>query len=84
MNFKRLLNTPVGVLLISILLGFGIACLFRRVCTDGQCIHFQGAVIDRDHIYEHDKKCFQYIPKSMSCNQSKKIIDVGNPPGEDE
>ena len=46
LNFKRLLNTPLGVTLISIMLGFGLACLFRKVCTDGRCIHFRGAVID--------------------------------------
>jgi hypothetical protein len=81
MNIKRLLNTSVGVLLISILLGFGVACLFRKVCTDGQCIHFKGAVIDTIHgkIYEHDNKCFKYMAKSTTCSKHKKIIDVSDP-----
>ena len=35
MNFKRLLNTKVGVMFISIMLGLGLAVLFRNTC-DGK------------------------------------------------
>lgn len=79
MNFKRLLNTPFGVTLISIMLGFGLACLFRKVCTDGCCIKFQGAVIDtiHDKIYEHDDRCYRYKAKPTKCSPQKTIVDVG-------
>jgi hypothetical protein len=81
MNFRRILDTPIGIMLISIMLGFGIACLFRRVCTDGQCIHFCGAIIDdiHDKIYEHNGKCYTYKAKSTTCTSTKKIIDVSEP-----
>lgn len=82
MNFKRLLTTPNGVLLISILLGLGIACLFRKVCTDDHCIDFKGAVITTIHnkVYEHNKKCFTYVAKSVTCNPTHKtIVDVTEP-----
>jgi len=81
MNLKRLLNTQIGVIFISIMLGFGVACLFRKVCVDEHCIEFKGAVIDmiHDKIYEHDNKCFQYKAKSVKCNPVKTIVDVSDP-----
>ena len=41
MNIKRLLNTHLGRIIISILLGLGLASLFRKVCTDKNCIKFE-------------------------------------------
>ena len=45
MNFQRLLNTEYGRNIISIFLGLGLASLFRKVCTDKNCIIFNGPII---------------------------------------
>jgi hypothetical protein len=81
MNFQRLLNTPLGKILISIMLGIGIACLFRQVCDEKNCIRFEGAVIGdiHDKIYRHDEKCYKYVAQSTVCNKNKKIIDISPP-----
>jgi hypothetical protein len=80
-NFKRLLNTELGKIFISIFLGFGLACLFQHSCNEKNCIRFQGAVITEidDKIYKHDEKCYKYVAQSTSCNSNKKIIDVSEP-----
>ena len=81
MNFDRLLNTPLGKIFISIMLGIGIACLFRQVCNEKNCIRFEGVVISdiHDKIYKHDEKCYKYVAKPTTCNKNKKIIDVSPP-----
>jgi hypothetical protein len=81
MNFKRLLNTSFGKILISILLGIGIACLFRQVCNEKNCIRFEGPIISdiHDKIYKHDEKCYKYVAESTQCNKNKQIIDVSAP-----
>ena len=58
MNFNRLLNTKLGVFFISIILGLGLATLFRKVCNDKSCIIFNGPIISdfEDKIYEYDAK----------------------------
>ena len=38
MHLKRLLNTYTGKMMISILLGLGLATLFRKACNDKNCI----------------------------------------------
>jgi len=81
MNFKRLLTTPFGSILISIVMGIGLACLFRQVCNDKNCIRFEGPVITdiHDKIYKHDEKCYKYVAESASCNKNKQIIDMSEP-----
>ena len=85
MNFKRLLNTPLGVIFISIILGLGLATLFRKVCTDKSCIVFNGPVISdiEGKIYKHGEKCYKYSVVSDKCDSTKKVIDVAEPKKEE-
>jgi len=81
MNFKRLLNTPMGVMFISILLGLGLATLFRKVCQDKNCLVFHGPVLHEfdNKIYNHGEKCYQYSLVSDQCYPTKRIIDISEP-----
>ena len=45
MNLKRILHTSIGQGLISIILGLGLATMFRQVCQGKNCINFNGPVI---------------------------------------
>lgn len=81
MNFKRLLHTKMGVVVISIVLGLGLATIFRKVCTDKNCIKFKGPVISDvvGKTYKHGEKCYKYTINSTTCNSNKKIIDIKSP-----
>jgi len=81
MNFKRLLNTEIGRTMISILLGLGLATLFRKVCNDKDCITFSGPVISEidGKIYRHGDTCVKYSSVSTKCDSKKQIIEMGNP-----
>lgn len=78
MNFKRLLNTSIGQFIISLLLGLGLATLFRKACKDKNCIVFNGPVISdvEGKIYKYGEKCFTYIPTPTQCDSTKKILDI--------
>lgn len=79
MNFKRLLNTPLGKFFISVILGLGLATLFRKVCTDKTCIVFEGPIIGdfEDKIYKYGDKCYQYTSNTEKCEpNNKKILDL--------
>ena len=41
MNVKRLIHSGFGKVIIPILLGLGLATMFRRVCKDRNCIVFK-------------------------------------------
>jgi len=81
MNFKRLLNTELGKVFISILLGLGLATLFRKVCTDKNCITFNGPVLSEidNKTFKQGNTCYKYERESVKCDSAKQIIDIGTP-----
>jgi hypothetical protein len=81
MNFKRLLNTYTGKIMISILLGLGLATLFRNVCNDKNCITFNGPIISEtaDKIYKYGEKCYKYDSIPAKCDSTKKVIEIKTP-----
>jgi len=85
MNFKRLLNTELGRFFISVLLGLGIATMFRKVCKDKNCMVFNGPIISEldDKIYKYGEKCYTYNTVPDKCNTNKQIIDIKVPTEED-
>ena len=78
-DFKRLLETETGRIIVSIILGLGLATIFRKICTDGTCIDFHGVVVgDLDSkVYRHDDRCYKYRPQTATCNtEVKRVVDV--------
>lgn len=77
-NFGKFVHTQTGKYVMSLLLGFGLASLFRNICKDKNCIIFHAAPIDdiKNKIYKYDNKCYKYEPIQTKCNNdNKKIID---------
>jgi hypothetical protein len=78
MNFRRLFHSDVGKNIISIILGLGLATLFRKVCNDKNCIQFNGPIIGdiEDKIFKHGDKCYKYTTESDKCDSTKRIVKV--------
>lgn len=78
MNFKRLLYTDLGRIILSIILGLGLATLFRKICTDKSCLRFNGPVISdlEGKTYKHGDKCYKYSANTDKCDTTKKQIDL--------
>lgn len=78
---KRLLHTPVGQMLISFTIGFGLATLFRKVCNDKDCIIFSGPVISEieGKVFQYGETCYSYTPKQVKCSAEKRVIDAYAP-----
>ena len=76
MNFKRLLYSPLGKIIISIILGLGLSAMFRKVCNERNCIRFSGPSVDdiKDKVYKFNDKCFSFKPTAESCSKEKKQV----------
>ena len=74
---KRLLYSKFGKVVISILLGLGLATLFRKVCNDRNCLLFKGPNLSniRGKIFKYNDKCYKYKENATTCDKTKKIID---------
>ena len=80
-DIKRILYSTVGRIMLSMLLGLGLASLFHQVCKDKNCIHFNGPVIKEvdQKTFAFDDKCYQYEAVPVTCDdKNKKIIDFAN------
>jgi hypothetical protein len=78
MGFQRLLHTETGRIIISIVLGLGIASLFRKVCKDRSCISFRAPPLkdlEKD-TYKLDDKCYEYKTKAVKCEAGKKEVKL--------
>jgi len=78
MNLTKLITTPSGKYLISIILGLGLACLFRETCKGKNCVLFQAPPNDQiqDKIYKHGNKCYKYTLASKKCDPNKENVST--------
>lgn len=78
MEFKRLLNSEYGIKLLSIILGLGLATLFRKVCKGRNCMVFKGPPMDevKKTIYKKNDKCYRFTYDNVDCDTKRSIIEL--------
>ncbi len=80
MHLSKFLNTITGKYILSILLGFGLASLFRKVCKGRNCLIFSAPPLEEleKTTYKYDGKCYKYTPVATKCEKSKRIVKFSN------
>ena len=80
MGLKQLLHTQTGGYIISIVLGLGLASLFRKACQNRKCMKFEApsSTDIEKYVYHYDDptKCFKYDPHITKCDAKKQIISI--------
>lgn len=77
-NLKRFLNSYIGQILASAILGFGLASIFRKSCENRNCLvfHAPSNLKDVEHnVYKYNEKCYKFKPTTMKCDSNKKILN---------
>ena len=76
MYLGRFVHTESGKLIMSILLGFGLASLFRTVCKNKDCMIFHAPPIGdlKDKIYKNNGKCVKYSQVATKCVSGAKTV----------
>lgn len=71
MFLDKILDDPIGRIVLSILLGFGLATLFRKACSGSNCIIINGPPIKElnDNVYKIDDDCYKYTPEATLCEK---------------
>jgi hypothetical protein len=67
----RIMDSSIGSNLVSVILGLGLASMFRKACRDNDCIVIRGPEIIniQDKTFKFDDKCYQYEPIATSCKK---------------
>ena len=72
---NKLLNTEVGQKIVSIILGLGLASMFRRICNNNTCLVIKGPkIVEMDKYYKIDKTCYKYNPYPINCPNKENFV----------
>jgi len=65
----KFIKSKTGIILISIIWGLGLACLFRKVCNDRDCIEYKAPNINfvKNNIWKYNNKCYKYDTTPVKC-----------------
>ena len=76
MYIRRILYSEFGKYMISIILGLGIATLFRKVCKDRSCLVFKAPPIEKisGQVFKYNNKCYKFKETAATCEPNKKQI----------
>ena len=75
MHLSKLIVILLGMNLLSMILGFGIASLFKIVCKDKECLVYMAPpTLDENDIYKVNNKCYHFNNVSISCDKNKKSV----------
>jgi hypothetical protein len=67
MNFSKIIKN--NSIIISVILGLGLAALFRRVCDGKKCIIVEGPPLreTEKYYYQIHENCYKYTPVVSEC-----------------
>jgi hypothetical protein len=68
-NFQKLMYSKLGRYVISIILGFGLASLFRSVCKEKGCFDFKGPPLEsiQKYVYRFNESCYKFNEEAIRC-----------------
>ncbi len=74
-QFETFFNTPGVSTLLSVLLGFGVAAMFRPLCNGPDCVVVRGPPVSdiRGSVYQFGKKCVEFKPKPIACPKDSTV-----------
>ena len=66
-----LLKSKQGIIVVSIILGLGLASLFRQVCNGPHCVIVKGPNTDEinKHVYKIKDDCYKYVHTVVDCEK---------------
>ena len=64
-----LLKNKYSKIIMGLIWGFGLACIFRSACNGRKCIIYKAPKPKdvENKIYEHDDKCYTYKTVNTEC-----------------
>ena len=72
LKVEKFFQSKSGVQLFSILLGLGIAGLFKMSCDSRSCLVYKGPEFKEDQkVIKYNGKCYQANEKMIDCEDKK-------------
>ena len=72
LKLEKFFKSPEGVKLFSIMLGLGIAGLFKMSCDSRSCLTYKGPEFKEDNkVVKYNDKCYSVKEKMLDCKDKK-------------
>ena len=75
MKIKNFLESKSGVFLLSVILGLGLACIFKMSCDSESCIVYKAPDYSEKKIIKYNDKCYEANEHMETCDATKEIIE---------
>jgi hypothetical protein len=78
MHLDKFVNSTTGRIIMSILLGIGLATLFRAVCKGKRCRIVAAPPMEEleDQTYKFDGKCYKMEKNPVKCDAKKQVVKI--------
>jgi len=76
MYLDKFVHSNTGKIIMSLLLGIGLATFFRTVCKGQNCVIVKAPPLEDldDQTYKFDDTCYKMEKNAVSCDKNKKIV----------
>jgi len=76
MHLEKFVNSKSGKVIMSIILGLGLATFFRAVCKGKRCRVIASPPLEEleGQTYRFDDKCYKIEKNAVKCNSNKTIV----------
>jgi len=64
---NNLLKNNMTKIVISCILGLGLASLFKKICVNDNCLIIKSPPDIEGKIFKYKNKCYKYKAKSVMC-----------------
>jgi len=75
-GYWHLMEDPALSTIVSFLIGFGVAAMFRPLCKGSDCIVLHGPPVKdiMDKVYQMGERCVEFTTEVVDCPKEKKEI----------
>uniref|UniRef100_A0A6C0CS14 Uncharacterized protein n=1 Tax=viral metagenome TaxID=1070528 RepID=A0A6C0CS14_9ZZZZ len=75
-KLQKAIHTKFGQIVISIILGLGLASIFRKACDELNCLSFTAPKTSEVEktIYKHGNDCFKFKATTKNCDKNVKSV----------
>lgn len=78
MYLDKFVHSQTGKIIMSILLGIGLATFFRAVCKGRQCRIISAPPMEEidNQTYKFNDKCYTFEKKAVNCQPNKNTVKI--------
>jgi hypothetical protein len=75
MKMANFLQSKSGTVILSVVLGLGLACIFKMSCDSQNCIVYKAPDYSEKKIIKYNDTCYEPNEHMETCDSTKELIE---------